>query len=172
MICIRRGTFETNSSSTHCLSIHNSVELTKEQEHYLQEYTEVIEPLTSYCSGETSYVAEQSDLKEKLIYLWTLYLQAGGDGTDEAFHVLQSIVPKVVFRIIPRKGIYSIEDGDYLFDDYRCGGEILPWIKNKRLLAAFLLNGQVHVWNRDRAELTELNEYRTADALSTIQWSG
>ena len=167
---IRSQVFETNSSSTHSLTIWDSLELTAEQEKRLQECDCIIEPLDGIYTN--TYTAEKDDIKGKLIYLWTLYLENNGDGTDEAFRVIQSVVPNAIFRIIPRSSTYILEDGSYLFDKEWDGeSEIQPWIKNPELLKAFLINGEVHQWDRDEEGAYDKSD-RDNLALKRISWSG
>ena len=171
MIKIRKNVFETNSSSTHCLTIQDSLNLTPEQEEKLKNLTYVIEPFDG--SYTNTYTAKKDDIKGKLTYLWTLYLENNGDGTDEAFRVIQSAVPNVIFRIIPRSSKYILEDGGYLFDKKWDGeSEIQPWIKNPELLKAFLVNGEVHEWDRDYEEINDINKYLKYNALEHIEWTG
>lgn len=171
MIQIRRGVFETNSSSTHSLTIWDSLELTPEQEKRLQDCDYIIEPLDGIYTN--TYTAEKDDIKGKLTYLWTLYLENNGDGTDEAFRVIQSVVPNTIFRIIPRSSKYILEDGGYLFDkEWNGESEIQPWIKNPELLKAFLINGEVHQWDRDYEEMNNINKHLKYSALEHIEWSG
>lgn len=172
MIQIRRGVFETNSSSTHSLTIWESTELTPEQEKRLRECDYIIEPLISDWDMNESDV-ERIDLKGKLTYLWTLLLQANLNWyeVNDIFKVLQSVVPKVKFTVIPRENIYVYEDGGYGFDNWGQPGELQPWLDNPQLLKAFLINGEVHQWNRDRED-AEYKSDRDNLALKRISWSG
>ena len=173
MIQIRRGVFETNSSSTHSLTIWDSLELTPEQEKRLQDYNYIIEPVDSnHMTNETDI--ERDDLEGKLTYLWTILLQA--DPPDHRFNeilsVMQDIVPNVKFTMIPRYSKYIYEDGEYGFDAWGDNpGELQPWIDNPNLLKAFLINGEVHQWNRDW-EGNEVKEIKDNKAPERISWSG
>lgn len=172
MIQIRRGVFETNSSSTHSLTIWESTELTPEQEKRLQECEYIIKPIVSKWSTNESD-AERDDLEGKLTYLWTLLLQANLDWerTNHYLKVLQEAVPNVKFTIIPRDNIYIYEDGDYGFDNWGKDGDLDPWFKNPNLLKAFLINGEVHQWNRDRED-AEDKSWEDDKALERISWCG
>ena len=172
MIQIRRGVFETNSSSTHSLTIWDSLELTPEQEKRLRECDYIIEPIDSnWCTNESD--VERTDLKGKLTYLWTLLLQADLQWYEmnSILEVLHNIVPKVKFTVVPRESIYVYEDGDYGFDNWGKPGEIQPWLDNPQLLKAFLINGEVHQWNRDEEEAEDKSD-RDNLALERISWSG
>lgn len=173
MIQIRRGVFETNSSSTHSLTIWDSLELTPEQEKRLQDCDYTIEPVNSNHMTSDSDV-ERNDLEGKLTYLWTLLLQA--DLPQYKFNnilgVLQDIVPNVKFVMIPRTTIYIYEDGEYGFYNWEDEpGDIQPWLDNPNLLKAFLINGEIHQWNRDWED-NKLKECRDRNALERIRWSG
>lgn len=172
MIQIRRGVFETNSSSTHSLTIWESTELTPEQEKRLIECDYIIKPIVSKWSTNESDV-ERDDLEGKLTYLWTLLLQADLvlDKTNYYLEILQEIVPNVKFTIIPRENIYIYEDGDYGFDNWGECGDLTPWFENSKLLKAFLINGEVHQWNRDEEE-AEDKAYEDDKALERISWCG
>lgn len=174
MIQIRRGVFETNSSSTHSLTIWNSLELTPEQEKRLQDCDYIIEPINSnHMTNEQDI--EKDDLEGKLTYLWTLLLQA--DLPQYKFNnilgIIQDVVPNVRFVMIPRVSIYTYEDGEYGFDGFDSDnpGELQPWLDNPNLLKAFLINGEVHQWNRDREDAEDKAD-RDNIALERISWSG
>ena len=173
MIQIRRGVFETNSSSTHSLTIWDSLELTPEQEKRLQDCDYTIEPINSnHMTNETDI--EKNDLAGKLTYLWTLLLQA--DFPQYKFNnilgILQDVVPNVKFVITHRTTIYIYEDGEYGFSNWEDEhGELQPWLKNPNLLKAFLINGEVHQWNRDW-EGNDVKEYKDSKALKRVRWSG
>ena len=174
MIQIRRGVFETNSSSTHSLTIWDSLELTPEQEKRLRDCNCIIEPVDSnHMTNETDI--ERDDLEGKLTYLWTLLLQA--DLPQYKFNnilgIIQDVVPNVKFVMIPRNSICIYEDGEYGFDGFDSDnpGEIQPWLNNHNLLKAFLINGEVHQWNRDEEEADDKSD-RDNLALKRISWSG
>ena len=173
MIQIRRGVFETNSSSTHSLTIWDSLELTPEQEKRLQDCSYCIEPVNSnHMTNEQDI--EKDDLEGKLTYLWTLLLQA--DLPQYKFNnilgIIQDVVPNVKFIMIPRVSIYIYEDGEYGFSNWGdAPGDIQPWLNNPNLLKAFLINGEVHQWNRDW-EGNDVKEYKDSKALKRVRWSG
>lgn len=172
MLQIRRNVFETNSSSTHSLTIWESTELTSEQEKRLKECDYIIEPIDSnWCTNESDI--ERTDLKGKLTYLWTLLLQADLQWykMNSILEVLHNIVPKVKFTVVPRESIYVYEDGDYGFDNWGKPGEIQPWLDNPQLLKAFLINGEVHQWDRDREDAKDKSDKDNL-ALKRISWSG
>lgn len=173
MIQIRRGVFETNSSSTHSLTIWNSLELTPEQEKRLQDCDYIIEPINSNHMTNESDV-ERNYLEGKLTYLWTLLLQA--DLPQYKFNnilgIIQDVVPNVKFVMIPRVSIYIYEDGEYGFSNWDdAPGDIQPWLDNPNLLKAFLINGEVHQWNRDLEEAEDKAD-RDDLALKKVRWSG
>lgn len=173
MIQIRRGVFETNSSSTHSLTIWDSLELTPEQEKRLQDCDYIIEPINSnHMTNEND--VEKDDLEGKLTYLWTLLLQA--DLPQYKFNnilgIIQDVVPNVKFVMIPRVSIYIYEDGEYGFSNWDdVPGDIQPWLDNPNLLKAFLINGEVHQWNRDSEEAEDKAD-RDNLALKRVRWSG
>ena len=174
MIQIRRGVFETNSSSTHSLTIWDSLELTPEQEKRLQDCSYCIEPVNSnHMTSEQDI--ERDNLEGKLTYLWTLLLQA--DLPQYKFNnilgIIQDVVPNVKFVMVPRVSIYIYEDGEYGFDGFDSDnpGELQPWIDNPNLLKAFLINGEVHQWNRDWED-NGVKEYKDSKALKRVKWSG
>ena len=173
MIQIRRGVFETNSSSTHSLTIWDSLELTPEQEKRLQDCDYCIKPINSNHMTNESDV-ERNDLEGKLTYLWTLLLQA--DLPQYKFNnilgIIQDVVPNVKFVMIPRVSIYIYEDGEYGFSNWDdAPGDIQPWLDNPNLLKAFLINGEVHQWNRDEEEAEDKAD-RDNLALKRVSWCG
>lgn len=173
MIQVRRGVFETNSSSTHSLTIWDSLELTPEQKKRLQDCDYCIKPIDSNHYTNESDV-ERNDLEGKLTYLWTLLLQA--DLPQYKFNnilgIIQDVVPNVRFVMIPRVSIYTYEDGEYGFSSWDdAPGDIQPWLDNPSLLKAFLINGEVHQWNRDWED-NGVKEYKDSKALKRVKWSG
>ena len=173
MIQVRRGVFETNSSSTHSLTIWDSLELTPEQEKRLHDCDYIIEPINSnHMTSEQDI--EKDDLEGKLTYLWTLLLQA--DLPQYKFNnilgIIQDVVPNVKFVMIPRVSIYIYEDGNYGFSNWDdAPGDIQPWLDNPNLLKAFLINGEVHQWNRDWED-SGVKECKDSKALKRVKWSG
>lgn len=85
---------------------------------------------------------------------------------------IQDVVPNVKFVIIPRDNNYIYEDGDYGFSNWNDEpGDIQPWLDNPQLLKAFLINGEVHQWNRDEEE-AEDKAWEDDKALERISWCG
>lgn len=175
MIQVRRNVFETNSSSTHSLTIWDSLELTPEQEKRLQDCSYCIEPVISNHMISEQDI-EKDDLEGKLTYLWTLLLQANLPQYkfDSILGIIQDVVPNVKFVMIPGASIYTYEDGEYGFDEFDSDnpGELQPWLDNPNLLKAFLINGEVHQRNRDVEEINDINNYLKYSALEHIEWSG
>ena len=145
MIKIRRSVFETNSSSSHCLSIeegNNNIDLSS-----------IKLTITPYTKEEITQPMVIDKLEDKLRYLYTVYLQEyeEDDMVDKVklMPTLKEILPNVTFINKGEKYIYVFEDGEYLFSEYGGLEELQNWIDNKDKLIQFLKNGKVIFWNRD-----------------------
>ena len=117
MIAVRRNTFETNSSSTHCLCYEKSVELKSEDLEKLKE-AYIIKPFTE--SEIVDYYDDSiSEFRDKLRYFYTAYLQ--NSCNDTAFmRKLSEICPNVLFCDDFSDFRYIIEDLDWLFSETDC----------------------------------------------------
>lgn len=114
MIAVRRNTFETNSSSTHCLCYEKSVELKSEDLEKLKE-AYIIKPFTG-DDIVNYYDSGISEFKDKLRYFYTAYLQ--NSCNDTAFmRKLSKICPNVLFCDDFSDFRYIIEDLDWLFSE-------------------------------------------------------
>lgn len=171
MLKIRMGVFETNSSSTHSLSIKNTSPITEDEDKYLQRLNLIINP---FSSDEVQHGLIITDIKNKLRYLLTAYYQAGGHDQGEASRFmrnLQKVVPCVLFCDNFEPYPYVMEDVEYLFDGYP-DIEIKPWIDDTEKIKQFLLRGEIRYWNRDDEVQNEENRSFSKSTENQISWTG
>lgn len=171
MFKIRKNVFETNSSSTHSLSITDTSPVTEDESKYLEHLNLIIEP---FSSDEVQHGLIITDIKNKLRYLLTAYYQAGGHDQGEASRFmqnLQKIVPCVLFCDNFEPFTYVMEDVEYLFDDYP-DIEIKPWIDDPEKIKQFLLRGEIRYWNRDDEVQNEENAGFSRTTENQISWTG
>lgn len=169
MIQIRHNVFETNSSSTHSLSIPKESVLTNNDDIRLIQLEEVVTP---FCyeeyDGEFLHIPKE-DIIGKLRYLYSAYLQNGRNNT-EIFREIQKCVPNVIFQDTFVEYYYSIEDSEGLFDNR---SDIFSWvIPSNYSMKKFLLYGEVFVWNRDNPRLDEENGCRKVEDENNIYFTG
>ena len=141
MIKIRRGCFETNSSSVHTLTVQKELNI---DEDILKSTKELIYPFTeeeleSLKYGDELYIF--TSIRDKLRYIWTLAIQSHGE--RKAYKMLKEIFPKVEYIYRPYN--YIFEDGEWLFDDDESFSDewtIEQWKK-------WFVAGDVVVFSRD-----------------------
>lgn len=169
MLQIRKNVFETNSSSTHSLSIPKESVLTNNDDIKLIQLEGVVTP---FCyeeyDGEFLHIPKE-DIIGKLRYLYSAYLQNGRDNT-EIFKEIQKCVPNVIFQDTFEEYYYNIEDSEWLFDNR---SDIFSWvIPSHYNMKKFLLYGEVFVWNRDNPEIDEENELHKVEDENNICFTG
>lgn len=169
MLQVRKSTFETNSSSTHAFVIDTREDSFKYTEEHLEAFTEGIYPFTD---GEVGMLPDPfilTDLKDKVRYLWTVYIRNNfydTSRTDSATMFMgriQALIPNAVFCFkFPDPGndytvgyyavneVAYLEDSDYVMNDYH-GNDITAWDDTK--LKQWLLEGAVIFGDRDRLDI-------------------
>lgn len=170
MIQIRRNVFETNSSSTHSLSIPKESVLTNNDDIKLIQLEGIVAPFRwgVEFDGEFLHISKE-DIIGKLRYLYSAYLQNGRNNT-EIFREIQKCVPNVIFQDTFEEYYYSIEDSEWLFDNR---SDIFSWvIPSDYNMKKFLLYGEVFVWNRDNPRLDEENECHKVEDENNICFTG
>lgn len=172
MIQIRRNVFETNSSSTHSLSMTkqhlNDTEINDEmfQLHY------IIRP---FKEDEIDSEMEFHSIEDKLRYFLTLYYQTwehDPDSDSEKFmQLLKKLFPNAVFSL--EFGYrYVFEDGEYFFYNYFDEAECIK-LMDENTLRRFMLYGTINFGDRDREEYSDkINHIRYNNELWNVDWSG
>ena len=167
MFSVRKNTFETNSSSTHCLCYEKSVELKSEDLEKLKE-AYIIKP---YTQEEIDDVMEITSIKAKLRYFYTLYIQANHT-SNKFMRKLKNIVPNVIFSEEFPDETYILEDGDSFME----GGYFAPAeyeILTDDLLTKLLLYGKIYFGDRDRESYSDkVYDIEHSDAYFSMVWSG
>ena len=154
---IRRGVFETNSSSTHAFALYKSSALSMD----LSEMTGDISPYMEGDNAQIDYpIHTFESIEDKLRYFYTLYCRYANPKNDSysqrecrAFmEKLFKIFPKVKFSEPPEDcwSVLYMEDADYVFDDFMCGNDEL-WMKlqHEDDIKNFMLNGVIYFGDRD-----------------------
>lgn len=159
---IRKRCFETNSSSTHAFVLDTDSEATKYADAHLEAFTECIFPYSKEEVMEWSDPVILSDLKDKVRYMWTVYLyhcdRFGGDRALELMSRLQQLLPQAVFCMqFPHGGADSkwdvlpyLEDSDYVMTDYYAD-DMTAW--SDTTLKEFLCEGVIIFGDRDRLDI-------------------
>ena len=172
MVQIRRNVFETNSSSTHSLSMTNKYINDTEFDDLVFENTYIIKP---FKSDEVDDTMEITSVKDKLRYFLTLYYQSWDDTPDsrkdEFMKLLKKIFPNTIFSLeIGHQ--YIFEDGEYFFDSYFDTAECVKLI-DEYTLKKFMLYGTINFGDRDREDYYDkVNRIRYNKDLWSVDWSG
>jgi len=172
MIQIRNNVFETNSSSTHSLSMTNEHISDTELNDLAFENTYIIKP---FKSDEVDDIMELHSVKDKLRYFLTLYYQSWDDTPgsckNEFMKLLKKIFPNTIFSLeIGHQ--YIFEDGEYFFDSYFDKAECTK-LMDEHILKKFILYGTINFGDRDREEYYDkVNHIRYNKDLWSVDWSG
>ena len=168
---IRRGVFETNSSSTHALSMTKEIDAPElnsplfEKEYIIKRFNE----------GEVDDVMELTSIEDKLRYFLTLYYQTSfhndylNSYRMQFMKALQNIFPNAIFKL-DFDYCYVFEDGEWFFDDDdpECLGLI-----DENTLKKFMLYGTIYFGDRDREEYYDkIQRIKYDKNLQTSSWSG
>lgn len=139
---VRESTFETNSSSIHCLTIKKDASI----DNSIFNLEEDILPYSNLDSFPTEFIT----IKDKLRYLWTircLYDQQGSYGhdaweerefVDEFTSMLRMMFSKCSFL---EGNVGYLEDYEYLIDN--------PLLLNEDFIKKVLSNGRIIFTTRD-----------------------
>lgn len=180
MINVRRGVFETNSSSTHCLTLNNEVKYEIHEELFTKDY--VIKqwneknrpPFSTYGKCDL----ELTSIEDKLTYFLTMYYQAnssdymswGQDNGSAFLKRLQALFPNTVFALkCDEESSYILEDGEWLYDE-----EELPVLNNMTddQLKAFMEYGVIYFGDRDYELYADFLDYELNKKHILIKFSG
>lgn len=168
MISIRRNTFETNSSSTHCLCFEKSVSIVPEDLEKLKE-AYIIKP---YTYEEVDDGMEITSIRDKLRYFYTLYIQA--DHVGKVFMtMLKQLVPNVIFSEEFSTNTYIFEDGEYFFSGCCYGDPAECDDLTENDLIKLLLYGTIHFGDRDRESYYDkISDIVHDKNYFSVEWSG
>ena len=180
MINVRRGVFETNSSSTHCLTLNNEVKYEIHEELFTKDY--VIKqwnekhrpPFSTYGKCDL----ELTSIEDKLTYFLTMYYQANssdymgwGQDNGSTFLIrLQALFPNTVFALkCDEESSYILEDGEWLYDE-----EELPVLNNMTdyQLKAFMEYGVIYFGDRDYELYADFLDYELNKKHILMKFSG
>lgn len=169
---IRRCVFETNSSSTHSLSMTNQHIDDVDLESEIFEKTYIIR---RFNSNEIDDVMELTTVENKLRYFLTLYYQTlysdhyPDTPRMQFMKMLKKIFPNAIFEL-DFECCYIFEDGEWFFDDTEpeCAELI-----DERTLKKFMLYGIINFGDRNREEYSDKIDRIYYDKnLWTVSWSG
>lgn len=170
MLQIRRNVFETNSSSTHSLSIPKESVLTNNDDIKLIQLEGIVVPFRwgVEFDGEFLHIPKE-DIIGKLRYLYSAYLQNGRNNTG-IFREIQECVPNVVFQDTFEEYYYAVDDIEWLFYN---SSDIYNWVGTSiDSMKRFLIYGEVFVWNRDNPRLDEENRCHKVKDENNICFTG
>ena len=110
---IRQNTFETNSSSIHCLVVGKDVQP--------KDFSDLNLTITPYKRSEVGEWMQFKTIEEKLRYLWTIRCKADEysgyeDSVDELTSMLKTVFSNCNFLDMDYEVEY-LEDFEYLFDN-------------------------------------------------------
>lgn len=169
---IRYGIFESNSSSTHSLSM--VAEYINDTEFDLDVFEKqyIIRP---FEENEIDYVMEFTTVEDKLRYFLTLYYQTWYmdnfyDSERVKFmKLLQKIFPNAIF-VLDLNNDYVFEDGECFFDSMdNCCVELM----DEYTLKKFMLYGTIDFGDRDMETYSNKIDRISRDStLWSIKWSG
>ena len=165
MIQLRKNCFETNSSSTHAFVIDTLKRNEYTQDH-LDSFTETIIPFNREEYSTWTEPMVFTDLKDKVRYLWTVFvrhnLQGDYDAAYKFMGMLQKLLPFAKFciqfehydgeqyyRPFDDNTCMYLEDSDYIFND-NYTPELDAWTEKE--LKEFLFNGVIIFGDRDMTD--------------------
>ena len=178
MLNIRRNIFETNSSSTHCLTLDREQSYEVHEDLFLKDY--IIRPWSE--NNEPPYSSDKYDLllssiEDKLTYFLTLYYQANysdymsyGDIGGEFLQRLQVLFPNTVFALkCDESNRYILEDGEYLYDYERLSA--LDSLTDTQL-KIFMEYGIIYFGDRNYEPYADFLDYELNKKHILIKFSG
>ena len=166
---VRFKTFETNSSSIHCLtySLINLKELN-------DELFDLKCDILPYTDKEIEYTMEFKTIEEKLRYLWTLRCKGNLFGVDDESidnftSMLRSIFSNVNFIDIDDPGYF--EDFEWGFDE--------DLLYNEDFIKNVIQNGNIIFTTRDyyndwklESLIDNIRSYKNDSERKTLKWEG
>lgn len=172
MIQVRRNVFETNSSSTHSLSMTNEYINDTEFDDFAFENTYIIK---SFKEHEIDDIMEFHSIKDKLRYFLTLYYQTLDTDLNSCkvkfMKLLKKIFPNAIFSL-ELEYSYVFEDGEYFFDNYYNTPEC-DKLMDEYTLKKFMLYGTINFGDRDSETYCDkINHIRYNKDFWNVDWSG
>ena len=174
MLQIRRNVFETNSSSTHSLSMTNKYIEEDEYDNDVFERRYIIRP---FKEDEVDDTMEFHTVEDKLRYFLTLYYQTWHyDSDPDSYRIkflllLKKVFPNAIFSLEPGYH-YVFEDGEYFFESYFETPECAKFM-DEYTLKKFMLYGTINFGDRDREEYSDkIRHIRYNKDLWSVDWSG
>lgn len=172
MLNIRRNVFETNSSSTHCLTLDREQKYEVHEDLFLKDY--IIRPWSE--NSEPPYTSSKFELElksieDKLTYFLTMYYQSYYcDGGKEFLQRLQKLFPNTIFVLkCDDSGNYVLEDGEYLFDE----DEVVKLESlTDNQLKAFMEYGTIYFGSRDDELYSDFLDYELNNKHIIVKFSG
>lgn len=168
---IRQNTFETNSSSIHCLVVSKDAKL--------KDFTDLVLAITPYKDEEPDWWSDKQfkTVEEKLKYLWTIRCKAASyhgyeDGVEKLTNSLKTIFSNCIF-VEPDYEVAYLEDFEYLFDNFLfCDEDFI-----RRLVSEGSIDFTTRDGDYDNYEyenyIDKLHEYKypTSDSNIDVVWS-
>lgn len=169
---VRRCVFETNSSSTHSLSMPNQYIDDAELESDVFKKAYIIK---RFSNNEIDDIMEFKTIEDKLRYFLTLYYQTlysdyyPDTPRMEFMKLLKNVFPNAIFEL-DFDYCYVFEDGEYFFDDTE--PECVELI-SERKLKQFMLYGTINFGDRDRESYRDkINDIQYSKGIWSVIWSG
>lgn len=166
MLNIRNKVFETNSSSTHSLTVDKSKDITiDDYPQFDKEY--IIKP---FKLSEIDDFMIFETIEDKLRYFLTVYHQCWerSDKTVlEFMSLLQKIFPNTIF-CLDFDSQYVLEDGEWFFQEG--WKEPMECIKlmEEYPLQRFMIYGTIYYFNRDDEDYASIVHHRITSSDATI----
>lgn len=166
MITIRNNTFETNSSSTHCITLNNKTNYPKS---YLKAIKGVFSPYYEGMPIQIDKINIYETPESKLIWLLTAIQHLDDYDQEILVDEIERVLPNVSINM--GKGeLYSIEDIEYLWDDVK------PEYFTGSNLERFLLNDIV-IWGdrdlyKDILNMSEIDKIISTHSSIILKYSG
>ena len=184
---IRRNVFETNSSSTHCLTVRkDNLDLPVDESIFLKTYNLTVgQPNSDSSRNYTGDNNEYIEVETKLNYLYNLLVMIPEERLDDETSAGKLL--KLLVKLFPNTDFsklydydfyeYTLEDGTYGFDDDCCftkdsKSAITPFLDENNL-KHFFEYGTAYFGNRDDEYFEDdmIDKSNDSDLLSA-EWAG
>lgn len=193
---VRRNVFETNSSSTHCLTVRkDKLDLPVDESIFLKTYKLIVgEPNSDSHRNYTGDNNEYIEVETKLNYLYNLLVMMPEDRLNEETSAGKLL--KLLVNLFPNTDfskLYDYDFYDYTLEDGDCGfiddwydydytdskrvktlrpSDITPFLDENNL-KHFFEYGRAYFGNRDDEYFEEdmIDKYNDPDLLSA-EWAG
>lgn len=175
MLQIRKNVFETNSSSTHCLTINRDMQYEIHEDLFLKEY--IIKSWSGdyqppyLNSSKCNCELELKTIEDKLTYFLTMYYQSWYDDNGKEFlQRLQKLFPNTIFVLkFDDSSSYILEDGEYLFDEDEA---VKLEALSDNQLKAFMEYGIIYFGSRDDERFSDFLDYELNNKNIIVKFSG